>query len=141
MKSPRYWLAFANETLCNHAKSFADQGFVSWRRHRVGFQQGDIVYILVSDRRYVRFKTVVEELVDFREDLVYWNKDALKKKHKSLEDMKHPTYRLRLIEENVDNEKNLSQSELALLGYSTPQCGHLDLEKHHTLKDYILQRF
>lgn len=136
-----YWLAFANESICNHARSFAEQGFISWRRNRVRFKKGDIIYILVSDKRYVRFKAVVEELVDFREDLKYWDKEALERRKMSLEDMKHPTYRLRLIDENVDNIRNLSEDNLSELGYSTPQCGHLNLDNYPKIKDYILPKF
>lgn len=67
----QYWLVYANEKKCDHTKSLKELGLISWV-NKYKFQVGDIVYVYVSDEKYVRFKTVVSEVNVPRKDGAYW---------------------------------------------------------------------
>ena len=58
-KYNRTWIAFANKKRCRHADAINTLGFISWRMGRARFAIGDIVYLFMSDERYVRFKMIV----------------------------------------------------------------------------------
>ena len=73
MKPNRRWLVFANNEKCNHGRSFAEQGFVSWNPHRRKFAVGDTVYLFFSQDRAVRVKAEVVEVGVPRADKAYWN--------------------------------------------------------------------
>ena len=73
MKQNRRWLVFANNEKCNHGRSFAEQGFVSWNPHRRKFAVGDTVYLFFSQDRAVRVKAKVVEVGVPRADKAYWN--------------------------------------------------------------------
>lgn len=88
MTTNRTWLAFANETICNHSKALKELGFVSWTTNiKSKFAEGDIVYLFMNDDRSVRFKLRVTKVNVPREDVNYWNGDA----------PNDTTYRLELI--------------------------------------------
>ena len=88
MTTNRTWLAFANETICNHRKALKELGFVSWTTNiKSKFAEGDIVYLFMNDDRSVRFKLRVTKVNVPREDGNYWNGDA----------PNDTTYRLELI--------------------------------------------
>jgi len=73
----RTWIAFANESICNHRKALKDLGFVSWTTNiKSKFAEGDIVYLFMNDDRSVRFKLRVTKINVPREDGIYWNDDA-----------------------------------------------------------------
>ena len=55
MLNNRTWLAFANRKKVRHADAIHCLGFINWRMGRVRFSIGDIVYLFMSDERYVRF--------------------------------------------------------------------------------------
>lgn len=55
-KCNRTWIAFANKKRCRHVDAINTLGFISWRMGRARFAIGDIVYLFMSDERYVRFK-------------------------------------------------------------------------------------
>ena len=77
MTTNRTWLAFANETICNHRKALKELGFVSWTTNiKSKFAEGDIVYLFMNDDRSVRFKLRVTKVNVPREDGNYWNGDA-----------------------------------------------------------------
>ena len=59
MLNNRTWLAFANRKRCRHTDAIHSLGFINWRMGRARFSIGDIVYLFMSDERYVRFKMVV----------------------------------------------------------------------------------
>ena len=73
MKPNRRWLVFANNEKCNHGRSFAEQGFVSWNPHSRKFAVGDTVYLFFSQDRAVRVKAEVVEVGVPRADKAYWN--------------------------------------------------------------------
>ena len=73
MKQNRRWLVFANNEKCNHGRSFAEQGFVSWNPHGRKFAIGDTVYLFFSQDRAVRVKAEVVEVGVPRADKAYWN--------------------------------------------------------------------
>lgn len=73
MKPNRRWLVFANNEKCNHGRSFAEQGFVSWNPHSRKFAVGDTVYLFFSQDRAVRVKAKVVEVGVPRADKAYWN--------------------------------------------------------------------
>lgn len=97
-------LAFANEKKCRHADALKELGFISWTMYRNRFYIGDIVYLFMSDDRYVRFKTVVVETDCERGDTAYWIIPAPKDK----------TYKLKLIAEYEGDE--LGEEVLARYG-------------------------
>lgn len=68
------WLVLGNSYKCNHTKSFHNNGFISWVQKSYPFQIGDIVFVYVKGA--VRFKTVVEALIDYRQDCEYWIEKA-----------------------------------------------------------------
>ena len=69
MITNRTWLAFANETICNHRKAVKELGFVSWTTNiKSKFAEGDIVYLFMNDDRSVRFKLRVTK-VNFQEKM------------------------------------------------------------------------
>lgn len=79
MAKQTYWLVYANEDKCDHTECLLQEGFISWV-NRYNFQIGDIVYVYVSDKKYVRFKTVVTEVGVPRKDAAYWKETAPKDK-------------------------------------------------------------
>ena len=68
MLNNRTWLAFANRKWCRHTDAIHSLGFINWRMGRARFSIGDIVYLFMSDERYVRFKMVVTAENCKRED-------------------------------------------------------------------------
>ena len=72
MLNNRTWLAFANRKRCKHTDAIHSLGFINWRMGRARFSIGDIVYLFMSDERYVRFKMVVTAENCKREDQSFW---------------------------------------------------------------------
>ena len=69
------WLVFAKWEKCHHAEALHDPklGFINWREGKnFKMNVGDIVYLFVSDKRKVRFKTQVVAKGCKREDNKYW---------------------------------------------------------------------
>lgn len=69
------WLVFAKREKCHHAEALLDPklGFINWREGKnFKMNVGDIVYLFVSDKRKVRFKTQVVAKGCNREDNKYW---------------------------------------------------------------------
>ena len=75
-KCNRTWIAFANKKRCRHADAINTLGFISWRMGRARFAIGDIVYLFMSDERYVRFKMIVTAENCKREDKEFWIEKA-----------------------------------------------------------------
>ena len=69
----RNWLVFANRNMCDHATSLQKDGFVYWKKGRTKISIGDIVYLYMSDKRYIRFKTRVVDTECERGDCKYWD--------------------------------------------------------------------
>ena len=96
MKNNRTWLAFANETKCNHRKALKELGFINWTTNvRSKFVENDIVYLFMNDDRAVRFKLKVDKVNVSREDGAYWKQAP-----------KDNTYKLVLVDEYDDNLLN-----------------------------------
>ena len=90
-KCNRTWIAFANKKRCRHADAINTLGFISWRMGRARFAIGDIVYLFMSDERYVRFKMIVTAENCKREDKEFWIEKAPDDK----------TYKLELLAESI----------------------------------------
>ncbi|MGL5981050.1 MAG: hypothetical protein ACRCZY_09285 [Phocaeicola sp.] len=123
------WLVFANESICNHTRSFHEIGIVSWVQRRNRFQIGDIIYFFMSDGRYVRFKAVVEAKDCQREDKQYWN-------IKAPDDI---TYRLRLIAEYEGEE--LNEDCLMKAGFKGGRSLQHPMKNNPSLFEYIQKIF
>ena len=78
-KCNRTWIAFANRKRCRHADVINTLGFISWRMGRARFAIGNIVYLFMSDERYVRFEMIVTAENCKREDKEFWIEKAIKK--------------------------------------------------------------
>lgn len=122
----RTWLAFANETICNHRKALKELGFVSWTTNiKSKFAEGDIVYLFMNDDRSVRFKLRVTKVNVPREDGNYWNGDA----------PNDTTYRLELIG-NEYGGNLLLEPILEKFGFKggnsilTPSCNNIMLMEY-----------
>lgn len=122
-------LAFANEKKCRHADALKEQGFISWTMYRNRFYIGDIVYLFMSDDRYVRFKTVVVEADCERGDTAYWIIPAPKDK----------TYKLKLIAEYEGDE--LGEEVLARYGFKGGKSLERTICNKLELLDYIQSVF
>ena len=73
MSNNRTWIAFANESICNHRKAIEELGFVSWTTNvKSKFKENDIVYLFMNDDRAIRFKLRVDKVNVPREDSKYW---------------------------------------------------------------------
>lgn len=120
-KCNRTWIAFANAKRCRHADAINNLGFISWRMRRVRFAIGDIVYLFMSDERYVRFKMVVTAENCEREDKDFWIEKAPDDK----------TYKLELLAES--NRSQLTEADLLQHGFKggrsleVPNCNNLKL--------------
>ncbi|MBQ7533327.1 MAG: hypothetical protein IKQ09_04945 [Bacteroidales bacterium] len=117
------WLVLGNSNKCNHTNSFHNNGFISWVQKSYPFQIGDIVFVYVKGA--VRFKTVVEALIDYRQDCEYWIEKA----------PQHPTFRLKLIKE-LDDDK-LKEVNLAKYGFKGGRSLRHYIHKNVKLLDYI----
>lgn len=117
------WLVLGNSYKCNHTKSFHNNGFISWVQKSYPFQIGDIVFVYVKGA--VRFKTVVEALIDYRQDCEYWIEKA----------PQHPTFRLKLIKE-LDDDK-LKEVNLAKYDFKGGRSLRHYIHKNVKLLDYI----
>lgn len=118
----RTWLAFANESFCNHRKALKELGLISWTTNiKSKFAENDIVYLFMSDDRAVRFKLKVEKVNIPREDGDFWIRQAPKDK----------TYRLVLMDEYDGNL--LNEDVLNKVGFKgggsilTPSCNNTQL--------------
>ena len=122
MTQNRTWLAFANRKRCRHADAIHRLGFISWRMGRARLSIGDVVYLFMSDERWVRFMMVVTAENCKREDQTFWI-DTLPKENN--------TYKLELLEE-YDGTK-LSEQELSKHGFKggrsleVPNCNNTEL--------------
>lgn len=120
-KSNRTWIAFANKKRCRHADAINTLGFISWRMGRTRFAIGDIVYLFMSDERYVRFKMIVTAENCKREDKAFWIEKAPDDK----------TYKLELLAES--NRVQLTEPDLLQHGFKgsrsleIPNCNNLEL--------------
>lgn len=77
MVQNRTWLAFANESICNHRKALKELGFINWTTNiKSKFVENDIVYLFMNDDRAIRFKLRVNKVNVLREDGDYWIKPA-----------------------------------------------------------------
>lgn len=125
MKDNRRWLVYANESMCNHAKSFSEIGYVSWNPHNRKFNVGDYVYMFLSTDRCVRFKAKVTATNIPRSDHKYW----------SIAPHDSRTCKLDFVAEY--NGELLNEDELKKHGFKgggsieQPMCGN------KTLLDYI----
>lgn len=122
MLQNRTWLAFANETICNHRKALKERGFVNWTTNvKSKFVENDIVYLFMNDDRSVRFKLRVDKVDVPREDGVYWIKSA----------PKDYTYKLKLVAEYGGNL--LKEEVLKRVGFKgggsilNPSCNNAKL--------------
>ena len=82
------WISYANRKRCRHADVIRNLGFISLRMRRALFAIGDIVYLFMSDERCIRFKVIVTEEYQERQDKEYWVKIVPNDK----------TYKLELLE-------------------------------------------
>ena len=123
------WLVFANEKKCNHARALHELGYISWRQEGVRFAIGDIVYLFMSDERYIRFKTVVVAANQERGDGKYWNGIAPKDK----------TYKLEFVEEYNGNA--LCESELFKHGFHGGRSLQHPIKNNPRLFEYIKEEF
>jgi len=120
-KCNRTWIAFANKKRCRHADAINTLGFISWRMGRARFAIGDIVYLFMSDERYVRFKMIVTADNCKREDKEFWIEKAPDDK----------TYKLELLAES--NRSRLTESDLLQHGFKggksleIPNCNNMEL--------------
>ena len=101
-KCNRTWIAFANKYSCRHVDAINSLGFIAWRMGRARFAIGDIVYLFMSDERYVRFKMIVTVENCKREDKEFWIEKAPDDK----------TYKLELLAES--NRSRLTESDLLI---------------------------
>lgn len=124
----RTWVVFANEKRCNHAMCLHVKGFVSWV-DSYGFQEGDIVYLFMSDSRNIRFKTVVESTNTPRKDAEFWMEKA----------PKDLTSRLRLIDENQGSL--LGEEQLRQHGFKGGRSLQRPMYKNEQLINYIQENF
>ena len=122
-------LAFANEKKCRHADALKELGFISWTLNRNRFYIGDIVYLFMSDDRYVRFKTVVGGADCGRGDTAYWIIPAPKDK----------TYKLKLVAEYDGDE--LDEDVLAKYGFKGGRSLVRTICNKWELLDYIQSVF
>lgn len=96
-------------------------GFISWRMGRARFAIGDIVYLFMSDERYVRFKMIVTAENCKREDKEFWIEKAPNDR----------TYKLELLAES--NRSRLTESDLLQHGFKggksleIPNCNNMEL--------------
>lgn len=75
MLQNRTWIAFANESICNHRKALKDLGFINWTTNiKSKFAENDIVYLFMNDDKAIRFKLRVNKVNVPREDGNYWIK-------------------------------------------------------------------
>ncbi len=120
-KCNRTWIAFANKKRCRHADAINTLGVISWRMGRARFAIGDIVYLFMSDERYVRFKMIVTAENCKREDKEFWIEKAPDDK----------TYKLELLAES--NRSRLTESDLLRHGFKggksleIPNCNNMEL--------------
>ena len=88
---------------------------------RARFAIGDIVYLFMSDERYVRFKMIVTAENCKREDKEFWIEKAPDDK----------TYKLELLAES--NRSRLTESDLLQHGFNggksleIPNCNNMEL--------------
>ena len=129
MKQNRRWLVFANNEKCNHGRSFAEQGFVSWNPHRRKFAVGDTVYLFFSQDRAVRVKAEVVEVGVPRADKAYWNVIPPEDR----------TCKLQLVAEYEGDALN----ESVLMGHGFKGGGSIELPMcgNTQLLDYIEEQF
>ena len=118
----RTWLAFANETICNHRKALKERGFINWTTNVTSkFVENDIVYLFMNDDRSIRFKLRVDKVDEPREDGDYWI-DSAPKDH---------TYKLKLVAEYGGNL--LKEEVLKRVGFKgggsilNPSCNNAKL--------------
>ncbi|WP_455967525.1 hypothetical protein [Bacteroides fluxus] len=123
------WMVFANERKCNHTKALRELGYISWRQDRVRFAIGDIVYLFMSDERYIRFKTIVVAANQERGDSDYWKDVAPKDK----------TYKLELVEEY--NDDTLCEANLIEHGFRGGRSLQHPMRNNPTLFGYIQEHF
>lgn len=122
MTHNRTWIAFANESICNHRKALKELGFISWTTNvKSKFAKNDIVYLFMNDDRAVRFKLRVDKINIPREDGDFWIGQA----------PKDNTYRLVLVDEYDGNL--LNEDVLKKVGFNggnsilTPSCNNTQL--------------
>lgn len=117
----RTWIAFANKKRCRHADAINNLGFISWRMGRAHFAIGDIVYLFMSDERYIRFKMIVTAENCEREDKDFWVEKAPDDR----------TYKLKLLAES--DRSQLTESDLLQHGFKggqsleIPNCNNSEL--------------
>lgn len=117
----RTWIAFANKKRCRHTDAINNLGFISWRMGRAHFAIGDIVYLFMSDERYIRFKMIVTAENCEREDKDFWIEKAPDDR----------TYKLELLAES--NRSQLTESDLLQHGFKggqsleIPNCNNSEL--------------
>lgn len=125
----QYWLVYANEKKCDHTKSLKELGLISWV-NKYKFQVGDIVYVYVSDEKYVRFKTVVSEVNVPRKDGAYWYGVAPKDRTCTLDYVAEyhgiALYRPQLEKFGLKSMEVPIRSKSALLNYITEQFHSAD---------------
>lgn len=122
MKHNRIWLAFANESICNHRKALKELGFLSWTtKIKSKFIENDVVFLFMNDERAVRFKLKVDKVDVPREDSAYW----------IIPPPNDYTYRLKLVDEYKGNL--LNEDVLDKVGFKgggsilTPNCNNVEL--------------
>lgn len=122
MKHNRIWLAFANESICNHRKALKELGILSWTtKIKSKFIENDVVFLFMNDDRAVRFKLKVDKVDVPREDSAYWIVPA----------PNDYTYRLKLVDEYKGNL--LNEDVLDKVGFKgggsilTPNCNNVEL--------------
>lgn len=122
MTHNRTWLAFANESICNHRKALKELRFISWTTNiKSKFAENDIVYLFMNDDRAIRFKLRVNKVNVPREDGSYWIEPA----------PNDYTYQLKLEDEYDGNL--LNEDVLKRIGFKggnsilTPSCKNTEL--------------
>ena len=101
------WIAFANDTRCNHRVAIHKLKYINWRMgSNFRFTIGDTVYLFMSDERSIRFKMVVVEQNCRRTDNDFWLEDAP-------DDV---TYKLALVDEYKGDK--LKEEHLIEYGFS-----------------------
>lgn len=121
------WLAFAKGDKFRHADALHDLGYCNWDLPRTRKPQiGDIVYLFMSEGRYVRFKTRVTEIGVPRTDLKYW---------KIAPDRNDSTYKFTLLEEYQGTK--LNENVLSKYGFKGGKSIELPLKGNEKLLDYI----
>lgn len=121
----RTWLAFANESICNHRKALKELEFINWTTNiKPKFAENDIVYLFMNDDRAIRFKLRVDGVNVPREDGKYWAGTA----------PNDLTYRLRLVSRYDGNL--LNEDVLKKVGFKgggsilTPSYNNTELIKY-----------